>query len=569
MADGESLEARSKKSLAEDLLKATTDTGENARKAVEILLEIDASRRGKMVDELSGKAFENLLERVPDADRERFFQLLAGATRADRKLLLWAEAHKSRAENDVARNKGDAGQDVPLRPVQDEDSGAWSMEIDQEEKDEVEGKYTRTQMINRKRRNRRVAAVETTKQEVDVEVARLMAKALAGELTVADVDQMTNRKDLEYQVELENNISLTSHGTRGPEDHKTQVEWSRSELETLRTTLARLPHVLNPDGFQSIDRQGYYSNWLDGIGGYTHFGKDIDIYDAAMIRAPGFGHGGDKREMVSDEFRRQHGDTISAEELVVTHEIGHDVSRQEPKAFDAMTRASGWTKVKVDELRKDGVTEKDIAKLDQRRTNPNAERGDEIAGNLNTYAPITGGDEYWAVPKTAVPQSNEARLGGDNEDTWVYSKVNPDEQFAETYAKAVHVPETLHDELVDRPTAAARAAEQKVTALQKQIDDLQKNRATPNKEATLARLQQDLASAQQTAKAKDTAKAQRGEEFRVMREDVFHTDKAVAIPVERLGAKKVSAAKLAEFERRAAVASTPEQIAYLERVASK
>jgi hypothetical protein len=54
-----------------------------------------------------------------------------------------------------------------------------------------------------------------------------------------------------------------------------------------------------------------------------------------------------------------------------------------------------------------------------------------------------------------------------------------------------------------------------------------------------------------------------------MREDVFHTDKAVVLARERLKAKKVSVSKLETFEERAAVASTPEQIAFLEAEAIK
>src|SRR4249920_2245519 len=78
LSNGENLDARAKKSLAEDLLKAKADTGENAKKAVEILIEIDPQHRGKMIDELSDKSFENLLDSVPESDRERFAQLLDG-----------------------------------------------------------------------------------------------------------------------------------------------------------------------------------------------------------------------------------------------------------------------------------------------------------------------------------------------------------------------------------------------------------------------------------------------------------------------------------------------------------
>lgn len=68
---------------------------------------------------------------------------------------------------------------------------------------------------------------------------------------------------------------------------------------------------------------------------------------------------------------------------------------------------------------------------------------------------------------------------------------------------------------------------------------------------------------------KDTAKQQRGDEFRIMRSDVFQTDQAVAIALKRLKTKKISAAQMAAFEGRAATASTPEQIAYLEKEATK
>jgi hypothetical protein len=566
LSNGEDLDARAKKSLAEDLLKAKTDTGENAKKAVEILIEIDPQHRGKMIDELSDKSFENLLDRVPESDRERFAQLLDGTKRADRKLLLWGESHKARAENDIARHKGDAGRDAPLHKSVDEDTGEVVWDTDEEEKEEIEATYTRAQTINRKRHERRVAAVETTKSEVDVEVKRLMAKAKKGELTIADVDGMRDRKDLEYQIELENNISLTAHGAQLNND---PAVWSKPELETLRMTLARLPQVRNPDAFERMDRQPWQHDPFDGIGGQTSGGSEIDIYNQGTITEKGFRHGGDKREMVSDDFKHKYGDTIGSQEIVVTHEVGHDVAHQDKAAFEAMTKAAGWKKVKVDDLRADGVTDDDIAKLDARRSNPNANGGADIGGTSNTYAPISNSTDYWALPRTAVPSQAEAAPGSKGDDSWLYARVNPDEHFAEVYAKAVHVPEKLHDELVDRPTTAARDAEHKVKDTQQEIDDLNANPKAQGKDAKLAVLNKRLAALKQDATSKQTAKAQRAEEFRIMREGVFHTDKAVAIALERLKARKTSKAKLEIFEQRAAVASTPEQIAYLESEAMK
>lgn len=131
------------------------------------------------------------------------------------------------------------------------------------------------------------------------------------------------------------------------------------------------------------------------------------------------------------------------------------------------------------------------------------------------------------------------------------------------------MPEKLHGDLIERPAQAAREAEMAVTLLQSQIDDLKNNPRIPGKELKLQALEMRLAEAMLTAQQKETAKAQRAEEFRIMREDVFHTDKAVILARERLRAKKVSPAKLEVFEERVAVASTPEQVAFLEAEATK
>lgn len=78
----------------------------------------------------------------------------------------------------------------------------------------------------------------------------------------------------------------------------------------------------------------------------------------------------------------------------------------------------------------------------------------------------------------------------------------------------------------------------------------------------------ELEKLKASAMRAERAELQRGEEFRIMRSDVFGTDKAIAVAVERLKTKQVSAKVLGEFERRAARVSTPEQVAVLEREAS-
>jgi len=378
---------------------------------------------------------------------------------------------------------------------------------------------------------------------------------------------MRDRKDLEYQIELENNISLTADAV--PRDTGEAVVWSKPELDAVRLTLARLPQVRDPDAFETLNRSKPGANWMDGKGGETVAGDHINIFDWGVITGPGFRHGGDEREMVSDEFKKEHGDKIGTEEFVLTHEVGHDVAPRNSKAFAAFTKAAGWQRVKVESLRTDGVSDTDIAKLEAQRADPNASGGSGIGGTTNSYSPIAGSDEFWAAPKTGIPTASESAPGQKGEDTWQYARVNPEEHFAEVYAKAVHVPEKLHDELVDRPTTAARQARERVAVLQKEIDDLQANPSAQGAQAKLARMTKRMTALKEEATSKETAQKLRGEEFRIMREDIFHTDTAVTIALERLKTKRVSATKLQVFEQRAGLASTPEQIAYLESEAMK
>jgi hypothetical protein len=153
------------------------------------------------------------------------------------------------------------------------------------------------------------------------------------------------------------------------------------------------------------------------------------------------------------------------------------------------------------------------------------------------------------------------------DDSWEYTRVNSNEHFAEIYAKAVHLPVSLHDDLVVKPTAKAEETQREVERIQNQIDQLQANPTAPK--AMLVNLKKDLADAKHKAADAASAKQQRGDQFNVMRNDVFHTNEATALALERLKAKKVSAKKLKDFEDAAATMSTPEQIATLEKEALK
>jgi hypothetical protein len=560
LANEADLKARADRITAEGLLKSQDlNAGDQAAKAMEILVDVPPDHRGKVIDDLDDKAFENLLERVPDDQRERFAALVESSRKPERKLRLWAEFHKSRADNDLRSRKGDVGKDVPTHPGKDEDGNAVEEE-DEDERETIEASWTKEQKLNRIRDSRRRAAVDSTKGEVDLETERLMKKAKTGSLTLADVDAMRERKDLEYQIELENNVNLTAD--TGPGRTGDGVNWSKSELELLRTTLARLPQAHDPNGFSEIHRAPTM-NFMEAKGG-VHSGHEIDITDWGTSSGAGFSHGGDERELVSDEFRREHGDRINILEYVLTHEIGHDVADRSPAAFKKFQKAAGWETVKADALRKDHISDKDVKTLEGRRDNPNAATSD-IGSDIRTYSPIQGSkDEYWANDRTAIPNAQESAPNSTGGDSWQYSRVDPAEHFAETYAKAVHVPEKLHDELVDRPVAAARDARARLDQLNGEITELKAQPSAPNAAERLAAMTTRLSALESDAATKARAEKQRGDEFLIMRNDVFGTDKAVVVATQRLQAKKVSPDKIAEFQRRAEHASTPEQVGVLE-----
>ncbi len=189
-----------------------------------------------------------------------------------------------------------------------------------------------------------------------------------------------------------------------------------------------------------------------------------------------------------------------------------------------------------------------------------------IAGKTKTYSPIKDKDTYWGVDQTAIPSAPAPDPNSPDakpKDTWQYARVNPQEHFAELYAKAVHVPEKLHEDLVARPAAEASKARADVETQEHAIARLEASRY-PNA-LKVAEMRTMLTALKNDAAIATRAEKQRGEQFSVMRNDVFHTDKAVAAASARLQAQKVSPEKLREFGQRAARASTPEQVEVLER----
>lgn len=542
-------------------------SGDHANQALQILNDVPEEQRGKAIDGLNEQAFDNLLERVPHGDREKFEKLVEASKDPKRKLKLWAEFHKSRARNDLGRRKGDIGGEDPYvkQDVDDLTREPGAPEREHEDIDAGEEiDRTNRQQHAHDRHNQRAKSVVKTHEEVDQEMEDLLAKAEAKPLTLAQVDEMRERKDLEYEIERDNNLNLTSERSVGLSGDI--VTWEKYELELVRTTLARLPdaHARNRKALHTLHRKP--SPHLMAQTGGAYQNGQIDITDWGASRGgAGVGHAGDSREMVSDQFRREHGDKINPLEHVLTHEVGHSVADKDKKAFEKFKKAAGWQEVDVDALRKDNVDEAKIAELESVRADPNKAQLN-IGSENRAYSPIPGQQTFWGLDRTAIPAAPApvpTQPDVAPRDKWGYSRVNPQEHFAEVYAKAVHVPKQLHDELVVQPAELVKQAKDAVEVQERAIARLER---TPKPSADeVLEMRVELTRLERDAATKVRAETQRAEQFRVMRNDVFHTNDATKAAARRLTAKGNNPAAVQAFEQRAAAASTPEQVELLER----
>lgn len=524
--------ARAARMSAEQML--TSDEWETSHRsaadAMNLLLEVPPAERGQMIDQLDPAAFENLLARVPVQQREQLAGLVESASDPERRLRLWAESHKSRAGNEVTRRQGDIGE---------------------------KGSRSEEQKQTRRRHKRRRRAAKETGKEVDREVAILLEQAEAGDLDLAAVDALRERKDLEHSLELEHNINITNETDTRADG--SQIVWSAPELQRVGAVLERLPdaHARDPKGFNELRRTE-----SEGGSGAVHVDNEIRVADEGADETETFRHGGDPREMVSDEVRGRHGDNVSTLEFVLTHEIGHNVEERHDEAFDKFKAAAGWDLVSEVELSATGLTagERGLLKSDQ---SYRAGSRMDITDGDTTYR-AAGGDRYHSRHSTSIPERGEA-TGGVLPDSWAYARASPVEHFAETYAKAVHVPERLHADLVELPAKRLEEAQTKLAAAKRAMEMRKRDRDQPH--VTAAELQgmtDDVIELEGEVAVAERAATERGEQFRIMRNDVFGTDKAVEAAVERLRARGATAEAIAAFEERAARASTPEQVEHLE-----
>ena len=250
--------------------------------------------------------------------------------------------------------------------------------------------------------------------------------------------------------------------------------------------------------------------------------------------------------MASDAQRGDHGAQVGEVEYAVTHEIGHDVAHDHRAAFEKFEHAAGWNTQTKQQVRAEGGIEDNVHTTDK----PTAV-GDKL------YTRKDDG-RYVSVDRAAIPATEETHTG-----RWDYAHQSPDEHFAEVYAMAVQAPELLYADYVARPAQHLREVRAQLADIRARL--VHAPPGSPQHQAALLEAQR----AQQKVTAAEQAQAQRRALFDIMRNDVFGADKATRLAVARLRRRNLDAAALQTFEQDAARASTPEQVAQLEREAAR
>ncbi len=316
---------------------------------------------------------------------------------------------------------------------------------------------------------------------------------------------MRKRKDLEYGIELEHNVNITAESAARPDGSR--VAWSTPELEQVQASLSQIPedHLHGKKAFERIERaQSKKGETKAG----EFLGDHINIYDTAMIPITGYSKD-EPRKNVPDKLRREHGDMVGPLEYTLTHEIGHGLEITNPEAYKKFKTSSGWAA--------DGKT---------------------------------------GSPEIPTDEETDSRR-------WAYARGSEQEHFAEVYAKAVHMPHKLHGDLVENPTRIATTARAEANH---QRNAIAKLKADPSSDkAKVQAMSEQLETLERDATAAENTANLRHQQFNTMRNDVFGTDKAVGSAVSRLRSRKVGSAAIAQFEKRAAELSTPDQIAVLEQ----
>ncbi len=523
-------------------------TDGNACDAVTLLEGMSPEAQGMALEKMGDAQFAALLDELPTEDKGRFEALYQNIQDPERRLRMWAEFQKADAENQADANEEDVDFWDAINPFSDSDE-----------------EY---------RNGQRDKIADNTATEVDEEVAFLLDRMKKGEtVTAADVDELALRKGKELEMEMQYGFLLTNSLGWDAEGNRPELErrtWSLAELQNVEDGMSRLPseHVTYNRGLTEIQRvQTKMVEQSDG----TWKNKTNVGGDAANGRIRIFDLGADTtadtwRTDRDSQLAGHDTDQLSLLEEVITHEIGH-IYEESSGLEEKWRDASSWKDWSNDTLRQqlanDGMAQADI---DQFMTD--IESGDR-QHNGNTYRKNHYGG-YVSHDQGAVPVSDP---GGDTEWSmddsreWSYAGETQGEHFAETYAKATHAPEALHEDLISQPQANIVSATAVRDGARANVDALiaagAPQAAIDSANASLKKAEDQLVDATDIA-------SDRQKQWNIMRQDVFGltdtkvTEASTALSGVASG-KTGGDALVAEFEAASERCATPWQLDALKK----
>ena len=510
--------------------------------ALDTLLGLPEDEQAKAVAALDFTSWQTFLDEVPPARRLELDGLFQSTQDPARKLQLWQTVAHQRSTDDLSTATRAAGADTE--------------------------RLARLGEIG-----------DENRAEIDDEAAFLADKLAKGQkVTAKDVADLSARKKHELEVELRFGINFKNERNLGDPDTapEPRTNWTIDELDQVASGLSHLPaehlrevHTINRAktdyDWNDVKEQYEVNNWTGANAG----GHEINVFDASVNK--------DYRNTgQSSQLAGITGLTSLAETIV--HETGHLIDEKledddrDDDPVDRFGDAAGWasyeTKVEVIEaMKKAGMNDRQIRRqlreIDQTRDKNFYERHSHEAGDVRFSADAYG-DGYVASDVNAVPNP----YWQSDRDPWEYARSDEGEHFAEAYMMAALVPEDFYRVMIERPTSALEANHKAREKAEEALNASTTPKARKAAEARLAEIDANIVEIEETIQ-------QRGDQFEIMRKDVYHAPEAVqtasaalAGTAVKAGNEQARADRIATFEKDAAHALTPEHVETLRAAAA-
>ncbi len=531
-------------------------TDNDARESIKTLSDLPPELQGKAIAKMDKTSFDRLLENTTQLDKESFKTLMDNTHDPERKLKLWAEYHKAKVANDADRDK--------------KDEGGWWGKTDEQKQNIITN-------------DQRKKIVDSNNKEVQDEVDAAMKQLADGKLTEKDVQSLIDRKTKEADIERKYNINLTNDfGQKGDKDNPSTERrtWSSAELDQISGALDRMPpgDVTNKSSLREIRREASAKekdaagNWTDRKStGADAGGGRIRVFDTGTGWDPAAGTNKSpapwRTQANSELAGHLPGGTgnkapLSLIEEVLTHEVGHTVHQGDNALWNDWRAINGWENLGKDALRQrliddakaNGKSQADAEKdADKSIGDMEAKRKDHygsrptVTSGAKTYEVNPYGGDFLGVQKGAIPGGTE----------WGYALSNPEDHFAEVYAKAIHQPEGLYKDLVSGPKSDLNTKEGKLKDQKDRIEGMKAAGATPDEIKKEEELQKTLETEVADARA---AAETRQKQWDFFRQRVFKTDDK---DIQALNAPPGKEDVYKEYKAKATMCQTPQQLADL------